>query len=361
MEVTKHFYKSSESYAVPKGIVYHNVRENGNISVFGLYNYRTEQTFKRMPTAVAETVNDRVRHLHTNPAGGRVRFKTDSKKLAIKAEYPRLTPRSILTAQTSMGFDIYLRKDGVFTFHTALYPPIDMTDGYEKCMHLGEGEHEVEIYMPLYNDLDSMYIGIEEGATLEATAPYTHSVPILYYGSSITQGASASRPGNAYSAIVERRLDADFINLGFASGALGEKAMADYIASLSFSAFVCDYDYNAPSAEHLEATHFPLYQTIRASHPDTPILLITKPILLAYSDNADNDRRRRIIYETYRRAEAAGDRNIYLLDGKEMFAPYEAGMACADGVHPGDFGMWVMAENIVRVLKNALGRKEMGK
>ena len=357
MEVTRHFYKDSESYAVPKNIVYYDVRENENLAVFGLYNYRSERTFKRMPTAVAKTVNDRVRHLHTNPAGGRVRLKTNSTRLAIKAEYPRLTPRSILTAQASMGFDIYLKKDGVFTFHTALYPPIDMTDGYEKCMQLGKGEHEVEIYLPLYNDLDRLYIGIDEGATLGAAAPYTHTLPILYYGSSITQGASASRPGNAYSAIVERRLDADFVNLGFASGALGEKAMADYIASLSFSALVCDYDYNAPSAEHLEATHLPLYQRIRASHPDTPILLITKPILLAYSDNADNDRRREIIYETYRYAVSHGDRNIYILNGKEMFAPYEAGISCADGVHPGDFGMWVMAENVTRVLKTAFAQR----
>ncbi len=361
MEVTKHFYKDSESYTVPQNIVYHDVRENENLCVFGLYDYRSERTFKRMPTEVAETVNARVRHLHTNPAGGRVRFKTNSKSLAIKAKYPRLTPRSILTEQASMGFDVYVKRNGVYTFHSAPYPPIDMMDGYEKCIRLGEGECEVEIYMPLYNDLDGLCIGIEKGATLEAVAPYTHSTPILYYGSSITQGASASRPGNAYSAIVERRFDADFLNLGFASGALGEKTMADYMASLSFSVFVCDYDYNAPSAEHLGKTHLPLYRTIRASHPDTPILLITKPILLAYSDNAENDRRREIIYETYRRAVSEGDRNVYILDGKEMFAPYEPGVACADGVHPGDFGMWVMAENIARVLKNDLGWKEQGK
>ena len=233
--------------------------------------------------------------------------------------------------------------------------------GYEKCITLAEGEKEIEIYLPLYNDLGSLSVGLDAGASLEAPTPYTYRSPILYYGSSITQGASASRPGNAYPAILERRFDADFLNLGFASGACGEAAMAEYIAGLSFSAFVCDYDYNAPTAEHLAATHLPLYRTVRAAHPRTPILLITKPILLAAADNADNDRRRAIIYETYRTARAEGDTHIYLLDGKQIFAPYEAGMACADGVHPNDFGMWVLAENIAGIFKNELGFKECGK
>lgn len=257
-----------------------------------------------------------------------------------------------------MGFDVYVRRNGVLTFHSAPYPPMDMTDGYEKCVTLGEGEHEVEIYMPLYNDLKNLYIGIDMGASLDAPTPYTYEKPILYYGSSITQGASASRPGNAYPSMLERRFDADFINLGFASGALGEPSVAEYMKGLSFSAFVCDYDYNAPSAEHLEKTHLPLYRTIRAAHPDAPILLITKPILLACADNADNDRRRAIIYETYNRAISEGDSNVCILDGKEIFAPYESGVGCADGVHPNDFGMWVMAQSIGEIFRNNFGFKE---
>ncbi len=361
MKINEHFYKNSESYKVPEDTVFYDVKENEAISVHGLYDYRSQNGFPRLPKAVAEATNMRVRCLYTNPAGGRVRFKTNSKRLAIKAKYPNLTPRSILTGQVSTGFDIYIRKNGVPTFYAALYPPVDMEDGYEKSIALGEGEAEIEIYMPLYNDLESLSVGLDSGAYLAAPTPYTHSIPILYYGSSITQGASASRPGNVYSAILSRRFDADFINLGFASGALGEASIAEYMANLSPSVFVLDYDYNAPSAEHLEATHLPLYRRIRAAHPETPIILITKPILLACGDNSDNDRRRAIIYETLRIARAEGDKNIYALDGKEMFAPYETGMGCADGVHPNDFGMWVYAENIAKILKNDLGWEECEK
>lgn len=362
MEITQHFYKSSPIYKAPEHTLFYDVRRDGRFAVHGLYDYKTEKTFKRMPTEVAERVNPRVAHLHLNTAGGRVRFRTNSQRLTVKATYPLLTPRSILTEQASMGFDIYLFQNGAYTFHAAPYPPVDMTEaGYEKCTSLGEGEHEVEIYLPLYNGLDSLLIGLDQGASLEAPIPYTDRAPVLYYGSSITQGASASRPGNAYSAMLERRFHTDFINLGFASGGCGENAIAEYMASLSFSAFVCDYDYNAPTEEHLEKTHLPLYRTLRAAHPEAPILLITKPILLDASDNEENAHRREIIYATYRRALAEGDRHIYLIDGKEIFAPYRGGVCCADGVHPNDLGMWVYAESIAKILKNDLGWKEFGK
>lgn len=360
MKINEHFYQNSESYKVPEDLVFYDVKKHESIAVHGIFDYKEQMGFPRMPRSVAEATNARVAALYTNPAGGRVRFKTNSTRLALRATYPNLTPRSILTGQASTGFDIYVRENGRPTFYAAPYPPVDMTDGYEKCITLGAGMHEIEIYLPIYNDLASLAVGLDEGAYLASPTPYTKKTPILYYGSSITQGASASRPGNVYSAILSRRFDTDFINLGFASGACGEAAIAEYMACLSPSVFICDYDYNAPSAEHLAATHLPLYRTMRAANPDMPILLITKPILLACSDNADNDRRREIIYETYRTARSEGDRNVYILDGKEMFAPYEAGMGCADGVHPNDFGMWVYAESIAKFLKNDLGWKEQG-
>lgn len=361
MKINEHFYKNSPFYRAPEDLVFYDVKKHESIAVHGILDDKAQTGFPRMPRAVAEATNERVACLYTNPAGGRVRFKTDSARLALRATYPNLTPRSILTDQASMGFDVYLYENGVPTFYAAPYPPVDMTDGYEKCITLGKGEHEVEIYLPIYNDLVGLAIGLDAGASLAPPTPYTRNRPMLYYGSSITQGASASRAGNVYSAILERRFDTDFINLGFASGACGEEAIGAYMASLSPSVFVCDYDYNAPSAAHLAATHLPLYRKMRAAHPTLPIILITKPILLACADNEDNDRRREIICETYRTARAEGDKNVYLIDGKQMLARYEAGMACADGVHPNDLGMLAYADAITRILQNELGWEVRGK
>ena len=119
MEFTKHFYQSSEIYKVPKDLVFYDVKEHESIAVHGIFDDKVQAGFERMPQSAAEAVNARVACLYSNPSGGRVRFRTNSTRLAARAAYPNLTPRSILTSQTSMGFDIYVRKTASppFTLH----------------------------------------------------------------------------------------------------------------------------------------------------------------------------------------------------------------------------------------------------
>ena len=109
------------------------------------------------------------------------------------------------------------------------------------------------INFPLYTDVCELYLGLEESAKVEAAPDYEIKVPVVYYGSSITQGGCASRPGTSYQAIISRRLNCDYVNLGFSGNAKGEPAIAEYIAGLEMSVFVYDYDHNAPNPEHLAA------------------------------------------------------------------------------------------------------------
>ena len=102
---------------------------------------------------------------------------------------------------------------------------------------------------------------------------YRDMKPVLYYGSSITQGGCCSRPGNTYQAVVSRRLNIDFVNLGFSGNARGERAMAEYVAAQPMSAFAFDYDHNAPSVEHLKNTHYDFY-CIKRTTPLTQIVLL---------------------------------------------------------------------------------------
>lgn len=112
---------------------------------------------------------------------------------------------------------------------------------------------------------------------LKQAPKYAVKKPVVYYGSSITQGACASRPGNCYESILSRRLDCDYINLGFSGSAKGEDAIVDYIIGLDMSVFVMDYDYNAPTPEHLEKTHSKMFKAIRAEHPTLPIIIMPRP------------------------------------------------------------------------------------
>jgi len=114
---------------------------------------------------------------------------------------------------------------------------------------------DILINFPLYNPVDEAFTGLDEDAELLPAAEYAHEKPVVFYGSSITQGACASHPGNAYCNILSRRLNTNNINLGFSGGCHGEDAMAEYLAALDMSVLVYDYDHNAESAEELQRTH----------------------------------------------------------------------------------------------------------
>ncbi|MBR6426308.1 MAG: hypothetical protein IKS28_00630, partial [Clostridia bacterium] len=182
------------------------------------------------------------------------------------------------------------------------------------------GMQDLIIDFPLYNDVDKLFIGVSDKALFETPAGYGRRVPVVYYGSSITQGGCASRPGNSYQAMLSRALDCDYINLGFSGSAKGEQIIARYIAGLEMSAFVFDYDHNAPDAEHLARTHEPFFLTVREAHPDTPVIIISKPDVINVDPEAERSFavRRDIIRKTYENALSRGDKNVYFIDGASI-------------------------------------------
>ena len=202
-------------------------------------------------------------------------------------------------------------------------------------------------YLPLYNDVTSVEIGLQADARLAPAQERVRALPVVFYGSSITQGASASRPGMSYPAIAARLLDCDFVNLGFASAARGEQSVAAYIASLPCSAFVLDYDYNAPTPEHLRATHRAFYETVRAGHPDIPILMLSRPVV---RETEETRLRRAIILDTLHAAQERGDARVAFLDGHALLGEQGREDCLADGIHPNDLGAYRMAAAVARAL-----------
>ena len=194
-----------------------------------------------------------------------------------------------------------------------------------------------------YNDVVSLEIDLREGSVLTGGVMYADIKPVVYYGSSITQGSCASGPGNAYQNIISALRNIDHINLGFSGSARGEDAIVDYMAGLDMSVFVCDYDHNAPTAEHLEAIHEKLYRKIREKNPDLPIIFITKPDILNTRDAAH---RREIIYKSYRKAYAENSRRTTYIDGSSLFPAAYRDYCTVDACHPNDIGFLCMAEVI---------------
>lgn len=306
--------------------------------------------YRRLPENIAVTVNDGVYSFHAHTAGGRVRFKTNSPYIAIHVKMPNIIKMPHFALTGSAGFDMYIGKDPE-KYYATFIPPFEIQNGYESVVYFDSAElREININFPLFSEVSELYIGISNNAELYSPEPYKYQKPIVYYGSSITHGGCASRPGNSYESIVSRKLDADYINLGFSGSARAEEGIAEYISGLPMSVFVYDYDHNAPTAEHLNKTHERMFKVIRKANPLLPIVMLSRPKI---SLSAEEEKRLEIIKTTYRNAIDSGDNNVYLLDGRTLMnlAEYEG---TVDGCHPNDIGFMSMAAALGDVLKRIL-------
>ena len=318
---------------------------------FRIYGvFKEKGKFRRIPESVAKDVSEGVYGLHTHCAGGRVRFVTDSPYVAIKTEYT-VSKMSHFAVTGSCGFDIYSECCGETRYGGTLRPTFDVQEGYEDDVDLaGCTERIITINFPLYSSVTKLYIGLKEGSVLKAAPDYRVEKPVVYYGSSITQGGCASKPGSSYQSILSRRFDCNYINLGFSGNGKGEDAIVNYIAGLDMSIFVMDYDHNAPTVEHLEATHSKMFKAIRAAQPKLPIIIMPRP---KYYLNEIEEKRLDIVYRTYREAKEAGDENVYFISGKELMELVKDN-GTVDGCHPTDSGFFSMACAIEKVMKDVI-------
>lgn len=338
-EIDKNFKVDTTLFK--EGIRFYSVLEKP-FSVFGVFYDNGK--FRRLPQSVAETVNEGVAALHANTAGGRVRFLTDSPYVAIHAEFDGVGKMPHFALSGSVGFDLYERKNGEEVYIKTFIPPFETENSYDSLIGLTEnGLHEITINFPLYSDVSGLYIGLDENAVLRETSePYRNEKPVVFYGSSITQGGCASRPGSAYEAILSRRFHLDYINLGFSGSARGEESIAEYIKELPMSLFVYDYDHNAPTKEHLLKTHERMFRMIREKKPALPILILSRPAVFL---SEEEKFRLEIIRTTYQNAVAKGDNNVYFIEGADLMK-YCGNEGTVDFCHPTDFGFHSMAKVI---------------
>lgn len=311
--------------------------------VYGVRYDALRRRYVRMPQKIAEMVSEGVAGLNFHTAGGRVRFQTDSDFIGIRAvmENGELMSHMPLTGQS--GFDLYRKKERTEKerYVQSFIPPMGMKTGYSSSARTDGAMAEYTIHFPLYDGVKELYVALKKGAVLQTPEPYLYEKPIVYYGSSITQGGCASRPGNSYQAIISRMLQTDYINLGFSGSCRAEQQMLDYLAGLDMSIFVCDYDHNAPDAAYLQRTHLPLYRAIRAAQPELPIVMVSSPNILDSPEFFTE--RREIIRNTCQTAWQEGDQKLYFVDGAELFAGENWDSCTVDKTHPNDLGFYRMA------------------
>lgn len=311
--------------------------------------------FYRLDASKKDTYTKDNAFLAHHTSGATVRFVTDADKIFIRNRLREvIIGMNHFTHRGVWGLDVLVGsgRNRVYCGRQ-MQTFADSTELNENEIDLPEGENEVLIYLPLYAGIEDIEIGFPDGASLKAPAPRTNE-PIAFYGASITQGGCASRAGTAFANIVCRYFDADCINLGFSGSCFGEQYVAEFMAQRRIGFFVMDYVFNSRTIEELKNTHYPFYKTFRKAHPDVPILMCTHPFGGRPTIQMDIDRIA-VVVESYERAVAEGDKNVYFLDGREYFSDKMHDLYFVDRLHPNDLGMYNMAKLMIEKIEKILG------
>ncbi len=297
--------------------------------------------FCRLPDSAQSAVPPAVWNLSRHSAGVCVRFITDSTSIAAIWDGGGAMPHMAATANS--GLDLYARSDGLWVFRGVAKPKLTRTTA-TLATNLPSNPTEYLLYLPLYNNVTDLQIGVTPGARLEP-APLRIQRPIVFYGTSITQGGCAARSGMCHAAILGRHLNREIINLGFSGAGKMEPALADLLAQLDPALYVLECLPNM-TAEMTRERFAPFVRRLRDQRPDTPILLVEHPI---YPQGAD---RNELLREILNELTAEGVPNLHRLPGKNQLAGRENGTV--DGIHPTDLGFTRMANVYEPILREIL-------
>lgn len=310
--------------------------------------------FDRLPAKAEKTVTSAVWGLSRDSSGMMVRFKTDAK--AIYARYDLSKASLALPAMPATGvsgLDLYARDEKGQWRWVACPKPDKQHVEAVLISDLAPGEHEFAAYLPLYNGIEKLEIGVPAGAKFEGLAP--REKPIVFYGTSITHGANASRPGMVHTAILGRRLDRPVINIGFSGNGRMDAAVGDLINELDASAIVIDCCPNMGPAD-VTAKCVPLVKQLRSKHATTPIILVEDrrftnswitPAKAKFHD--DNHAALKAAYEQLKKEKVA---NLHYISGDALYGTDAEG--ANDASHATDLGFMRQADVFEPVLRGAL-------
>ncbi|MBR4058816.1 MAG: hypothetical protein IKK03_03145 [Lachnospiraceae bacterium] len=343
------------SEVVQEDVVWYDASEKP-FCVYGFDRGEKDLFSCRIPEGIAKDIRPGILGMRAYAAGGRIRFGTDSSYILIRAEYGNGNVPSICSCCLTHGFDLYCcDMQGHERFcHLFRVPSLFDQESFTS-LYKRRDKSETAYYtlnFPCFSEVSKLYIGLQKGSILTQGIDYINAKPVVFYGSSLTHGAAASRPGNTYTAFISQKYNLNYVNLGFAGNAKGDELMAKYIAGKEMSAFVCEYDHNAKSVEELRNTHYHFYEVFREYQKDVPFIMMSRP---SFHHNPEGiGKMRSIIKESYEKAKANGDKNVYFIDGETLFEGDYVLSCTSDGVHPNDLGFYRMAKGISQVLEDIL-------
>jgi lysophospholipase L1-like esterase len=320
--------------------------------------------YDRLPARAEKLVRDQVWNLSTQGAGLMIRFRSNSGEIKVRYQVGGKHALPHMPSTGVSGVDLYaITNDGDWRWSAGKYAFGDTITYNFKNIDPVDGGHklgrEYRLFLPLYNNVKWLEIGVAEGTRFE-TLPVRPDKPVVIYGTSIAQGACASRPGMAWTSILSRKLDDPLINLGFSGNGRLEKELVDMVSEIDAKIYVLDCLPNLVSSinftmDEVKKRILDAVNGIRKKRPATPILLAEHD---GYTDEAINPVSRKsyqdvnvVMREAFAQLKSEGVKDIYLLPKEDFQQDIET---MVDGVHPTDLGMMRYAEAYEKYIRNIL-------
>ena len=356
------FSQPSETIKTDSTIIYHG-RQHFLIEGTAISDSLKESPYDRLPISYKEKVREPIWDLSKASAGITVRFHSNSTSINLKWTVLNDLDMSHMAATGIKGIDLYTKYNNKWRYVTTAGAlvglktyqnksiPADSINEYELIKNMTPEFREYKLFLPLYDGVTKLEVGIDSAASIEKATPSSEK-PIVFYGTSITQGGCASRPGMAHTNIISRKLDVDCINYGFSGNGRMETPIVELISEIDARFYVIECLQNMDSEQVSERVR-PLVDIIRTNHPYTPIVLVENMMYTTAFLNQTEETR--LIQENaalkneYDKIIKSGTPNIfYIKDNKDFLVDNEG---TVDGVHLTDLGFKRYADYLIENFK----------
>lgn len=339
-----------------------NPLKTDKMAIYGFPWIKEDKVYRRLPIssfAEIEEMNPKVNHLATNTAGGQLHFYTNSSKLIVHAKVTEKVHLANMAPIAQIGFDCYVGDSyDDLLFYNATKFDLDKDEYIFPLFENISGYKLVVLNFPIYGGISNLELGFSIGSEIRPATEFSQTEKIAIYGTSITQGGCASRPGLAFVNRLSRLLKCEFLNFGFSGNGFGERKMAEIIASLSgIKMFILDYEANAGANGKLEATLEEFIKVLRKNHAKVPIVVVSRIKYLFDELTLDSKKRRDNLrnfqLNIVKKYNSLGDNQVFFIDGSELLGE-DYHEFTIDSVHPNDLGFWKMSDYLYLEIKRIL-------
>ncbi len=316
----------------------------------------TKKIYHRVDTVIYNIMPQKVKSLFTNSAGIAIAFTTNSSSIAAKWSVKNGKGLPNVSDINSMGLDLYIKKDDTWRY-AGIGRPEGSYSEQVITANMDTLTKECLLYLPTYDEITSLEIGVDKSSFIKPSAsPFAGKY--LIYGSSITQGASASRPGLAYPARMARATGLNFVNLGLSGNGKMEAPVIEMLGDINCDAYIMDCIANPSPKEILERAPLAI-RYLREKHPETPIIFIQSVLrekgFFDEEVRLKSKQQNEAIERVFNDLQKEQIPYLYLIKENNFLGTDNEGTI--DGVHPNDIGFDRMIRVIQPTILSILNKK----